>query len=71
MGNNTYSPYRDIKLILDIMNKYPSTISFYRMIKEDLKTDKLPPIVGRIQMGHVYLMFTSVEHLQDLYVNKN
>lgn len=71
MGNNSYSLIRDVKLTLNIMKKYPTTLSYERMMKEEFKTDVLPPIVGRIFMGHVYLMFTSVEHLQDLYVNKN
>lgn len=71
MGNNSYSLTRDVKLTLDIMKKYPTTLSYARMMKEELNTDVLPPIVGRIFMGQVYLMFTSVEHLQDLYVNKN
>lgn len=70
-GNNSYSVLRDVKLTLNIMKKYPTTLSYLRLFKEELKTDVLPPIIGRVFMGNVYLLFTSVEHLQDLYVNKN
>lgn len=71
MGNNSYSLLRDIKLMLKISTKYPTSFSYYRMFKEEMAVSSLPPICGRIFMGRVYLMFTSVEHLQDLYINKN
>jgi len=71
MGDNSYSLLRDIKLLIQNINKYPTSLSYEKMIKEEMKVDTLPPIVGRIFMGRVYLMFTSVEHLQDFYFNKN
>lgn len=71
MGQNSYSLFRDIKLMMSVMKKYPTSFSYERMFKEEMAVETLPPIVGRIFMGRLYLMFTSVEHLQDLYVNKN
>ena len=71
MGNNSYSLLRDVKLMIGIMKKYPTSFSYELMMKEEMKVETLPPLVGRIFMGKVYLMFTSMEHLQDLYVNKN
>jgi hypothetical protein len=41
------------------------------MYKEEFKTDVLPEIIGRIILGQVFLVFTSPNQLQDIYVKKN
>ena len=71
MGKNTYSLTRDTLAMKSIIEKYPTSLSIFRLIKEEMGVDKLPPIVGRIFLGRLYLVFTSVDHLQDLYMNKN
>jgi hypothetical protein len=71
MGNNTYSLTRDTLATKAIIEKYPTSFSYYRLMKEEMGLETLPPIVGRIFLGRLYLVFTSVDHLQDLYVNKN
>jgi hypothetical protein len=61
MGNNTYSIIRDLKLTKKTFEKYPTCVSFYKMLREDMKTEQLPQICARIFMGEVILLFNSVE----------
>lgn len=61
MGNNTYSIIRDTILIKKILEKYPTCVSFSKMLKDDMKVEQLPQIAARIFMGEVILLFNSVE----------
>jgi hypothetical protein len=71
LGDGSYSLFRDYALYDNIMKKYPSAISSEKLIKESLKTEKLPPVVGMIFFGTIILFLNSPDLLEDLYINKN
>lgn len=71
LGDGSYSLFRDYGLFGEIMKKYPSTISTAKMMKENLKTEQLPPVVGLIFFGTIVLFINSPDLLPDLYINKN
>jgi hypothetical protein len=55
----------------DMLKKYPYTSPFTNYFKDGLKRDILPPVVGRVFSFQMNVVFTKVESLNDLYVNKN
>ena len=61
MGNNSYSIVRDMKLLIETMKKYPNTISYEKMFKDEMNLDILPPIIGRFYIGRLVVMFTSCD----------
>ena len=71
MGNNTYSLIRDTQLTMKNLDKYRTAYSHFRMFNDEMGVKKLPPVCGKIILGRLQLTFTSVDHLADLYVNKN
>jgi hypothetical protein len=71
LGDGSYSLFRDYALYNNIMKKYPSTISSEKLMKESLKTEQLPPVVGFIFFGAIILFINSPDLLDDLYINKN
>ena len=51
---------------MKINEKYPTSFSYARILWEIEgypRGEKLPPVMGRIFMGRLNIMFTSVEHL--------
>ena len=66
-----YSFFADLVKINDMLKKYPHTFSWRYMMRDALKTDRLPPIAGMVFMGSTNLVVTSADLLQDLYVKQN
>jgi hypothetical protein len=48
-----------MNLLKKALVKQKTSFSYYSMFKEELKTEVLPEIVGRIVLGTVFLVFTS------------
>lgn len=71
MGNDSYGLLHDILMFKNVMEKYPTTISFERMFKEEMGVETLPPVTGRCMLGRIELFFNNVDSLADIYVNKN
>lgn len=63
MGNNTYSLVRDMKLLKLNFDAYPNAISYDTMFRNEMGTEKLPEVCGRLFMGQVFLNFTNAEQL--------
>ena len=70
LGDGNYAVVRDLKLLLENWKQKPTCLSFMTLFKNEFP-EEMPPVVGLLAMGRVQLMVTSVECLQDLYVNKN
>jgi hypothetical protein len=62
--NNSFNPIGDMKLMLTCLEKYPTSVSFAKQMREELgNCEILPPVVGRVYLGKINLMFTNVDQL--------
>ena len=67
-----YSFTRDLKATLVACEKYKNCMPLMQVIKDGFPDEeRLPPMVGMIWLGKISIYVTSVECLQDLYINKN
>ena len=66
-----YNLFGDIKRLVGSWEKHPNALSWLKIQKDALKTEELPPVVGVTLLGTPLLHVTSVDMLQDLYVNRN
>ena len=66
-----YGFFPDLIKIFETNNKYPNTFSWRCLMRDALKTDRLPPITGIVFGGSTNLIVTNADLLQDLYVKQN
>ena len=69
--NNSFRPISDMALLSTCAKKFPFCAVYTNYFPQGLKSDILPPVVGRIFAFQMNVVFTKVEALSDLYVNKN
>ena len=72
MGDGGWSLIRDLKFIMAALKKKPNAFSMLTVFRDNLPNSlQLPSVVGVFWFGRCAVYVTSVECLQDLYVNKN
>ena len=69
--SSRYGFFPDLIKIFEANNKYPNTFSWRYLMRDALKTDRLPQITGVVFGGTTQLIVTSADLLQDLYVKQN
>lgn len=43
---NGYSLFADVKIFIDMLEKYPTTFALGLTLKENMGVSRLPPVVG-------------------------
>ena len=73
MGDGGWSLIRDLKFVMAGLDKKRNAFSMLTVFRDNLPNNslQLPSVVGVFWFGRVAVYVTSVECLQDLYVNKN